>query len=290
MKRPAMDSPARPRRGLTRKTIVLEEDSEDELSRIQEDRDEEFTPAPPKSTRKLGRRKTTAATEESPQKQVRTKKARSGDNVDTTTVDPSEETILPPTPVKSAVSPRKRRSVAPRPTRDASVPPPTPVLPTPAPSESPEQVVETKSRPLADITSKALNRKPDVQPKEKIGPKVQVEEVQLERPYDIALRAKAHAAAVATVAELDTAPKSRMVIRQLVMTNFKSYAGRQVVGPFHHSFSSVVGPNGSGKSNVIDSLLFVFGFRASKMRQGKISALIHNSAQFQDLEFCEVEV
>lgn len=81
-----------------------------------------------------------------------------------------------------------------------------------------------------------------------------------------------------------------MVIRQLVMTNFKSYAGRQVVGPFHVSFSSVVGPNGSGKSNVIDSLLFVFGFRASKMRQGKISALIHNSAQHSDLSYCEVEV
>lgn len=74
------------------------------------------------------------------------------------------------------------------------------------------------------------------------------------------------------------------------MTNFKSYAGKQVVGPFHVSFSSVVGPNGSGKSNVIDSLLFVFGFRASKMRQGKISALIHNSAQHTDLTFCEVEV
>lgn len=85
-------------------------------------------------------------------------------------------------------------------------------------------------------------------------------------------------------------PKPRMVIRQLVMTNFKSYAGRQTVGPFHVSFSSVVGPNGSGKSNVIDSLLFVFGFRASKMRQGKISALIHNSAQHQDLQYCEVEV
>lgn len=85
-------------------------------------------------------------------------------------------------------------------------------------------------------------------------------------------------------------PKQRTVITWLVMTNFKSYAGRQQVGPFHASFSSVVGPNGSGKSNVIDSLLFVFGFRASKMRQGKLSALIHNSAGFQDLGFCEVEV
>ncbi|KAF8424088.1 RecF/RecN/SMC N terminal domain-containing protein [Tirmania nivea] len=85
-------------------------------------------------------------------------------------------------------------------------------------------------------------------------------------------------------------PRQRTVITHLVMTNFKSYAGRQEVGPFHPSFSSVVGPNGSGKSNVIDSLLFVFGFRASKMRQGKISALIHNSANHMDLQFCEVEV
>ena len=85
-------------------------------------------------------------------------------------------------------------------------------------------------------------------------------------------------------------PKPRTVIQYLVLTNFKSYAGRQEVGPFHASFSSVVGPNGSGKSNVIDSLLFVFGFRASKMRQGKISALIHNSAGFPNLDHCEVEV
>ncbi|KAL8964635.1 MAG: hypothetical protein Q9183_004318 [Haloplaca sp. 2 TL-2023] len=90
--------------------------------------------------------------------------------------------------------------------------------------------------------------------------------------------------------EQSTAPKSRTVIQYLVLTNFKSYAGRQEVGPFHASFSSVVGPNGSGKSNVIDSLLFVFGFRASKMRQGKISALIHNSAQYPNLDHCEVEV
>jgi len=109
----------------------------------------------------------------------------------------------------------------------------------------------------------------------------------LEKPMDIVIRARSQA--VPQVEE-PTGPTSRMVIRQLVMTNFKSYAGRQVVGPFHASFSAVVGPNGSGKSNVIDSLLFVFGFRASKMRQGKISALIHNSAQHPDLDFCEVEV
>ncbi|GMM32504.1 condensin subunit [Martiniozyma asiatica (nom. inval.)] len=82
----------------------------------------------------------------------------------------------------------------------------------------------------------------------------------------------------------------RLVIHQLVLHNFKSYAGRQIIGPFHESFSAVVGPNGSGKSNVIDSLLFVFGFRASKMRQSKLSELIHNSETFPDLQFCQVDI
>ena len=56
------------------------------------------------------------------------------------------------------------------------------------------------------------------------------------------------------------------------------------------SFSAVVGPNGSGKSNTIDALLFVFGYRANKMRQGKLSELIHNSAGYPDLDHCGVEV
>ncbi|CAO3598210.1 unnamed protein product [Absidia cylindrospora] len=84
--------------------------------------------------------------------------------------------------------------------------------------------------------------------------------------------------------------KPRLVITKMILNNFKSYAGRQVIGPFHKSFSAVVGPNGSGKSNVIDALLFVFGYRANKMRQGKLSELIHNSAQHPNLESCSVEV
>ncbi|KAG0047622.1 hypothetical protein BGZ83_007351 [Gryganskiella cystojenkinii] len=82
----------------------------------------------------------------------------------------------------------------------------------------------------------------------------------------------------------------RLVIEKMVLINFKSYAGRQEIGPFHKSFTSVVGPNGSGKSNVIDALLFVFGYRASKMRQGKLSELIHNSSGAEDLESCTVEI
>lgn len=82
----------------------------------------------------------------------------------------------------------------------------------------------------------------------------------------------------------------RLVINKLILTNFKSYAGEQVIGPFNASFSAVVGPNGSGKSNVIDSLLFVFGFRALKMRQGKLSELIHNSAGGNKLDYCQVDI
>jgi structural maintenance of chromosome 4 len=85
-------------------------------------------------------------------------------------------------------------------------------------------------------------------------------------------------------------PKPRLTIHKLVLVNFKSYAGRQEIGPFHKSFSAIVGPNGSGKSNTIDALLFVFGYRASKMRQGKLSELIHNSAGKEGLESCSVEV
>lgn len=108
----------------------------------------------------------------------------------------------------------------------------------------------------------------------------------MEKPMDIMLKARTMPVPIIE----DTTPKPRIVLTHLILNNFKSYAGRQEVGPFHASFSSVVGPNGSGKSNVIDSLLFVFGFRASKMRQGKISALIHSSAEHSNLEFCEVAV
>ena len=84
--------------------------------------------------------------------------------------------------------------------------------------------------------------------------------------------------------------QGRLFINELVLENFKSYAGKQVVGPFHTSFSAVVGPNGSGKSNVIDSMLFVFGFRANKMRQDRLSDLIHKSEAFPNLQSCSVTV
>ena len=118
--------------------------------------------------------------------------------------------------------------------------------------------------------------------------------------------------------ESSTATRPRLVIREMVLENFKSSAGAQRVGPFHkvshclssrtftgtdhvehlshvvtnslQSFSSVVGPNGSGKSNVIDAMLFVFGKRAKQLRLSKVSELIHNSTHHRDLEMAKVSV
>lgn len=173
--------------------------------------------------------------------------------------------------------------------------------PTPASELQPESELEPDTTivptlPAAEVTEIAVKDQepvasvePEVEaiPESTMVERINTQHTVLERPIDIVNRKRA--AGLLTVPEANL-PKQRTVINWLILTNFKSYAGIQEVGPFHASFSSVVGPNGSGKSNVIDSLLFVFGFRASKMRQGKISALIHNSAAFPNLEYCEVAV
>lgn len=193
-------------------------------------------------------------------------------------------------------------------------------IPTPAPSaaDPDSSGLEAPGSPLADITASAVNelqganasqsqsqsqsqqlRRPTTADSTMalgnvtmgaIKP-IRAMDTVLERPMDIVLKNRTTILPGLSPQPAEDAPaKPRICITYLILTNFKSYAGRQEVGPFHASFSSVVGPNGSGKSNVIDSLLFVFGFRASKMRQGKISALIHNSAQYPDLDHCEVAV
>ena len=55
-------------------------------------------------------------------------------------------------------------------------------------------------------------------------------------------------------------------------------------------FHAIIGPNGSGKSNVIDSMLFVFGYRANKIRCKKLSVMIHSSKKFPNIDSCRVAV
>ena len=80
------------------------------------------------------------------------------------------------------------------------------------------------------------------------------------------------------------------MIERVVLENFKSYAGRHQIGPFHKNFTAVVGPNGSGKSNLLECLLFAFGKRATKMRLKKLSELIHHSKAHPNFDHASVTV
>ncbi|KAG5505785.1 hypothetical protein JKF63_05121 [Porcisia hertigi] len=88
----------------------------------------------------------------------------------------------------------------------------------------------------------------------------------------------------------DLSPHSRLVIRDIEVENFKSYYGMHRIGPFHKTFTAVIGPNGSGKSNVIDSMLFVFGRNAKKIRLDKLAGVIHNSAAHPNVSYASVTV
>jgi structural maintenance of chromosome 4 len=70
-----------------------------------------------------------------------------------------------------------------------------------------------------------------------------------------------------------------MQIRFLELENFKSYSGLHRIGPFENKVSCIIGPNGCGKSNVLDSLLFIFGFKSEKLRQDNLKSLIHRSSK-----------
>ncbi|KUJ14640.1 putative structural maintenance of chromosomes protein 4 [Mollisia scopiformis] len=288
------ESPVRPsRRVASRRKVVVDSDEEEEQTqtKAEEDSGEDFTPAPKKSPRKApaARRKTTNSVAATPRTGGRVRKSTAKENIEPSEMFDPEQTMQPEpeSPTKRA-SPRKRKSAPVRASRASGTPDLPPPLPTPQASISPEPS-ELHGTPLADITL-TINERPGTSSSQgsqgSVVKPINAMDTILEKPMDIVLKSRSMAAPVVE----DTGPKARTVITYLILTNFKSYAGRQEVGPFHASFSSVVGPNGSGKSNVIDSLLFVFGFRASKMRQGKISALIHNSATHPDLDFCEVAV
>ena len=92
------------------------------------------------------------------------------------------------------------------------------------------------------------------------------------------------------IGEKEKKKDTRIIIDKIVLENFKSYAGVREIGPLHYRFNSVVGPNGSGKSNLMESLLFVFGKRAKKMRLKKLSELIHSSSRENKCKYCKVSV
>ncbi|CAK4115963.1 unnamed protein product [Aphanomyces euteiches] len=65
-------------------------------------------------------------------------------------------------------------------------------------------------------------------------------------------------------------------ILRLEVNNFKSYGGKQEIGPFAR-FTAVVGPNGAGKSNLMDAISFVLGVQSRQLRSNQLKDLIHRS-------------
>ena len=54
-------------------------------------------------------------------------------------------------------------------------------------------------------------------------------------------------------------------LSRIELENFKSYKGKQIIGPFK-KFTSIIGPNGSGKSNLMDAISFVLGVQSAQLR------------------------
>lgn len=68
---------------------------------------------------------------------------------------------------------------------------------------------------------------------------------------------------------------SRGRLLKLELQDFKSYRGRQIIGPFPDDFVSIIGPNGAGKSNLMDALCFVLGLQSTHLRSSHLVELIH---------------
>ncbi|KAF0685957.1 Aste57867_22209 [Aphanomyces stellatus] len=72
-------------------------------------------------------------------------------------------------------------------------------------------------------------------------------------------------------------------ILRLEVNNFKSYGGKQEIGPFAR-FTAVVGPNGAGKSNLMDAISFVLGVQSRQLRSNQLKDLLHKSGSSTSAE------
>ncbi|KAF8869575.1 cohesin complex subunit psm1 [Gymnopilus junonius] len=65
-----------------------------------------------------------------------------------------------------------------------------------------------------------------------------------------------------------------MPLVRIELCDFKSYRGRQTIGPFMN-FTSIVGPNGAGKSNLMDAISFVLGVKSAQLRSSQLKDLVY---------------
>eukprot|EP00040_Diaphanoeca_grandis_P035198 m.220674 g.220674 ORF g.220674 m.220674 type:complete len:1237 (-) comp33325_c2_seq1:161-3871(-) len=66
------------------------------------------------------------------------------------------------------------------------------------------------------------------------------------------------------------------MLDRLELSNFKSYKGKQTIGPFSR-FSAVIGPNGAGKSNLMDAISFVLGVKTRDLRGNQLKDLVYGA-------------
>ncbi|OAX33539.1 hypothetical protein K503DRAFT_869495 [Rhizopogon vinicolor AM-OR11-026] len=272
--KPPRRSSAKPRPMRSRKTVKVEA-SDDEESKefitISEDDEEEVKPTRrPSAKSQPSRSRKTARVELSDDEESKEPIPISEDDEDS---DETQEVKSKHGAFDTEVTPRPRKS--------------SPRKHTPPATEDGTDDLDGFQEEFHQTPRRVprQSQQSQVTPKRLALPEDEEEEMSLLEP-----RVKPMSVVQPPPLEESSGSKPRLVIHKMVLIDFKSYAGRQEIGPFHKSFSSIVGPNGSGKSNTIDALLFVFGYRASKMRQGKLSELIHNSARYPDLDECSVEV
>ncbi|KAG0416409.1 Structural maintenance of chromosomes protein 4 [Dictyocoela roeselum] len=80
-------------------------------------------------------------------------------------------------------------------------------------------------------------------------------------------------------------------IKKIIMHNFKSYRGTHTIDNIDTHLNAIVGPNGCGKSNIIDAVLFLFGFRAKKLRHKTATDLIYKPVNNNDAPaLCFVDI
>lgn len=85
---------------------------------------------------------------------------------------------------------------------------------------------------------------------------------------------------------ISATPSGRLV--RVEVENFKSYGGKQIIGPFDENFVSIIGPNGAGKSNLMDALSFVLGIHSNQLRSHQLTDLIYRGDERRKATFASV--
>jgi structural maintenance of chromosome 1 len=78
-------------------------------------------------------------------------------------------------------------------------------------------------------------------------------------------------------------PVPAMGLVRIEVSDFKSYRGHQVIGPFSN-FTSVIGPNGAGKSNLMDAISFVLGVKSAQLRSSQLKDLVYRGRRLASNE------